>query len=58
MQVKIITEGHKHDGKKVALNTVIDVHDSVGEWLVAENIAQKYAVKTTANKSSDKTENE
>ncbi|MFV5906053.1 hypothetical protein [Klebsiella oxytoca] len=57
MQVKIIVDGHKHDGKTIPQNTVINVHESVGEWLINLNIAQKDSAKNTV-KSTDKTEAE
>lgn len=58
MQVKIITDGHKQKGKYVKRNTVITVHDSVGEWLIAQKIAQKETLKTPVVKITEKKETE
>lgn len=57
MQVKIIVDGHKHDGKAIPQNTVINVHESVGEWLINSKVAQKESAKN-AVKSTDKPEAE
>ncbi|MEZ3140804.1 hypothetical protein ACBQ88_17190 [Citrobacter braakii] len=57
MQVKIITDTHKQNGKPVNRNAVIVVHDAVGAYLIAHKIAQKDSTKT-AVKSTDKTETE